>query len=291
MYPWLDRAGRLSPLKLVVFVLTLAPGLLIAGQWWAGALEPKPVGAAIRETGEWAVRFLLLSLAVTPLRRIGNWPRLILVRRMLGVAVAAYVTIHLALYVVDLRYDLAKVASEIVLRIYLAIGFAALLGVVALGTTSTDAAIRRMGATRWNRLHKTVYAIGVLALVHDFMQSKLDVSQPALMAGLFILLMAYRIVHRFGAPSTPLSLLLGAVAAALLTGATEAAWYALATGVPPERVLWANLAIDVAIRPMWWVLAVGLCAAVVNVLRVGVADPRPGARLGRREVLDASAAS
>ena len=136
-FPWNDRAGRLSPLKLATFVLLLMPGLYLAGAFYADALGAKPVTAAIHDSGKWAVRILLFTLAVSPMRRIADWPRLILIRRMLGLAVLAYALIHLGLYIADQNFKLGAVASEIALRLYLTIGFVALVGLVVLGATST----------------------------------------------------------------------------------------------------------------------------------------------------------
>ena len=132
-FPWLDRAGRLSGLKLVAFLACIGPALYLALAYERDALGAKPITALIHGTGEWTVRFLLASLAVSPLRRIADWPKLINLRRMLGVTVAAYALAHLALYVVDQNFVLTKVVSEIVLRTYLTIGFVALLGLIALG--------------------------------------------------------------------------------------------------------------------------------------------------------------
>ena len=265
-FPWLDRAGRLSGLKLATFLLALAPGLWLAGAYALDALGAKPITALIHGTGEWAVRFLLLSLAVTPLRRIANLPKLILVRRMLGLTVLAYVLIHLTLYVVDQNFVLSKVVSEIVLRFYLTIGFVALVGLVVLGLTSTDGAIRRMGPA-WNRLHKIVYGIAVLGMIHYFLQAKIDVSAPVFWTGVFLLLMGWRGMQRFGVPTRPLPLVGLAIAAALLTALIEAAWYGLKSGVPASAVLGANLEFAYSIRPAWWVLAAGLTLPVANLLR------------------------
>ncbi|GAA4115156.1 sulfite oxidase heme-binding subunit YedZ [Aminobacter aganoensis] len=291
MKPWTDRAGKLSPLKAAAFVGTLVPALLLA--YYAatgfpsaaptgGLLGPRPFTAAIHHTGDWAIRFLLLSLAVTPLRRIGQWPKLILIRRMLGVAALCYALGHLVLYFFDQNWNVARVVSEIALRIYLTIGFVALLGLVALGATSTDAAISKLGRN-WNRLHKIVYGIGILAALHFFMQSKADVYEPTLMAGFFMLLMFYRLAHWRGLGLTsPWVLIAIAVAAALATVAVEAAWYGLATGVPPGRVLSANLQFSYSIRPAWWILATGLGAAVLGYVRsLGKADAPRGRRVAR----------
>lgn len=266
--PWLDRAGRLSPLKLATFAALFVPGLWIAAKLGLGMMGAKPLTAAIHQTGDWAVRFLVASLAITPLRRIGNWPQLILVRRMVGLAALAYATIHLGLYVVDQGFDLARVATEIALRVYLTIGFVALLGLAALGITSTDAMIRRMGAA-WHRLHKVVYALAALALLHYFLQTKLEVSSPVEWSGYLFLFLGHRLMQRAGWPTTPPTLAGLAVAAAVACALLEGAWYKLATGVPVPFVdiLAQNLDFSYEVRPPWFVLGVGLALALLNLVR------------------------
>ena len=186
MYPWNDYSGRLSPLKLVVFVALFVPAGWVAFAYGFGLLGARPLNEAIHQIGLWTIRLIFLALAVTPLRQILQWPRLILVRRMIGVAAFAYVLIHFSLYTASEAFDLAKVASEIVLRFYLTIGFAALLGLAALAATSTDGMVRRLGGKRWQLLHRLVYAIGVLAVIHYCFQSKLDRWEPTIMAGLLV---------------------------------------------------------------------------------------------------------
>lgn len=254
--PWRDRRGRLIPIKAVVLVLCCVPGLWIIGEWLTGNLGPRTLNAAILETGLWTVRFFLITLLVTPLRALFNWPRALLVRRMLGLATLAYGVAHLLLYVADQKFNLLTVASEIVLRFYLTIGFIALLGFAALGATSTDAAIRRMGAW-WKRLHRAGYAIGALALLHFFIQSKADVSEPTFMAGLFLWLLCWRAVPE-AARMKFLPLCGLAILAPLLTMAVEYAWYAIATRIPAQRVLMANLSIDAGLRPAHWVFVTAL---------------------------------
>lgn len=285
--PWTDRAGRFAPLKAAVFAALLVPGLwLVLALWTTGIaqrplLSARPITDAIHETGDWAIRFLWISLAVTPLRRIAQWPKLIQVRRMIGVGAFCYALAHFLLYMLDLKFALGRIASEIALRFYLTIGFVALLGLSALAATSTDAAIKRLGP-KWNLLHKAVYAIGVLAALHFFMQTKADVFEATIMAGLFALLMLYRVAHWRGLSLTSPVILAGiAVLAALLTVGFEYAWYAIATGVPPGRVLAANLAFSYSIRPAWWVLLVGLgvvALAAARLLFGGNAAPRGRAR-------------
>src|SRR5439155_4232256 len=228
MYPWQDYSGRLSPLKLAVFIALFLPGLWTAFAFGMGWLQPRPFTEAIHQVGLWMLRFLFIALAITPLRQIVQWPRLILVRRLVGVAAFAYGLAHISLFIADEKFNLAKVASEIVLRIYLTIGFTALLGLAALAATSTDALVRRLGARRWQRLHRIVYAIGLLAVIHYCMQSKLDLWEPTIMAGVYAWLMGYRMLVRFVAVRGRLPLAwVGALSfvVPVLTALGEAAYF------------------------------------------------------------------
>jgi sulfoxide reductase heme-binding subunit YedZ len=271
--PWNDRAGKLSGLRLAVFLGCIAPMAWLVWQLATGNAGSKPLTHAIHESGDWAVRLLLLSLLVTPLRSLADWPRLIAVRRMIGLAALSYVLAHLAFYVAEQGYDLAKVAGEIVRRFYLTIGTLALAGLLALGVTSTDGMVRRLGAVRWNRLHATVYLLTALALLHFLLQRKLEVYEPILMSGLFLWLMGFRALRR-QAPGAGLPGLLALSAgAALATALLEAAWYAGMTGAMASRVLAANLDFTFEIRPAWWVLATGLALAGLYAAR-GRSDRR-----------------
>ncbi|HEX2150490.1 MAG TPA: ferric reductase-like transmembrane domain-containing protein, partial [Stellaceae bacterium] len=142
-YPWKDRNGRTAPLKLAVFIALFVPALWIAVAFAFGWLGPRPFDEAIHQLGLWTIRLIFLALAITPLRHILQWSRLLLVRRMIGVAAFAYAIGHLGLYAADQAFDLTKIATETALRIYLTIGFAAVLGLAALAATSTDGMIRR----------------------------------------------------------------------------------------------------------------------------------------------------
>lgn len=265
-YPWNDRAGKLSAIKIAALIAAFIPLVLIIAGYNANILGPRPITQAIHETGDWAIRFLLISLAVSPLRNITRWTKLVLIRRILGVTALAYAALHFSLYVLDQNFNLLRVASEIWLRIYLLIGFITLLGLTALGVTSTDAMIRRMGKN-WNRLHRLAYPLAALGVLHFFMQSKADVTEATLMAGFLITLMLYRAAHaRDIRLSSVWTLMVIAVLAALGTALAEYGWFALATRIPPTRVLFANLSFGYSIRPMWWVLG----AALVPALWVGI---------------------
>ena len=279
-FPWLDRSGRVSALKLAVFAALFAPAVWIAVQYDLGWLDSDAVKSVIHESGLWAVRILLVSLAVSPLRRIGGWNKLIAVRRMLGVAVLFYVLGHFALYIVQQRFDLVHVACEIALRFYLTVGFVALLGLSALGATSTDAMIRRIGPARWNRLHALAYPVGALALLHYMLQSKLDVGAPMLLAGLFLWLMGWRLLNRFKRGESLAALVGLAVAAAALTAQGEAGWDPIRNGIDVADVLSADLSLDDGLRPVWFVLVAGLAVAALRAARpLWNRRPQPGRRL------------
>jgi methionine sulfoxide reductase heme-binding subunit len=272
-----ENSGRWSPDKIAAFAIAAAPALWLVGLALFDQLGPRPVTEAIHFSGRWAVRLLLLSLAITPLRQLVPFGKPLLARRTLGVAACCYAVLHLALYVVDLKFDLAKVASEIVLRFYLTIGFVALIGLIALGVTSTDAAIRRLGR-RWNTLHRAAYVIAFLGILHFMLQKKLDIYEPTLMAGFLMWLLGYRIWRRSGALGMPQLVVLG-IASAAATAVLEALWYQAMTGVGPLRVLEANLMFDVMIRPVWWVLAVSQMVCVAYALaRWWGPTPRPRLR-------------
>lgn len=273
MRPWLDRAGRFSALKAIVFALLWVPGLVLAWRLAMGGLGARPIQAVSLETGEWTIRLLLLTLAVTPLRQLWRWPGIAVLRRMIGVGAFAYAAVHLAAFAADKSFDLPVIVTEIVSRVYLAIGAVALAGLAALAATSTDGMVRRLGGRAWRRLHRLVYAIAILGTVHFFLQAKLEVVQPIVMAGLLAWLLACRLLP---ADQTPLrrvamaGLLAGAVGLAALGG--EMIYYWLAFHADPARLLAATLSLRSGLRPGWIVLAVTLLVTAAGAVRL--ARPR-----------------
>lgn len=277
--PWRDRRGRFLPFKAAVLMSLLIPGALY-GLWLAnGNLGGRPIIEAIHGTGLWAIRFLLISLAITPFARALDWPTLLLVRRNVGVASACYAVAHLCLYVVDQKFVLTTVISEIALRFYLTIGFAALLVLLSLAATSTDAWVKKLGRN-WKRLHRLAYPLAAVALLHFYIQSKLNVAEPVFVSGLFVWLMAWRAVpetwRRKQSVAVTAAVYSGlAIVAGLATAGLEFAWYGLATKINPWRVLYANESIARGLRPAHWVFVVAASLAVVFVARrlSGAATP------------------
>jgi methionine sulfoxide reductase heme-binding subunit len=283
-WPWHDYGGRLAPLKLAVFTALFAPGLWVALAYSQGWLGARPLNEAIREIGLWTIRLIFLALAVTPLRQILDWPRLILVRRMIGVAAFAYVVAHLSLYAAQQAFDLGFVASEILRRVYLTIGFTALLGLAALAATSTDGMVRRLGGKAWQRLHRLVYVIGILAVIHFSFQSKLGEWEPTVMAGLLGWLLGYRLLARLlGARrGLPLYWVVGlGLLAAAGTALGEALYFHLKFHAPILRVLDADVSLATGVRPAPVVLAIAAAVTAAGALR------RVAAR-GRKRPVDTS---
>lgn len=263
--PWLDRSGRVSAFKTAVFLALLLPGAYVAWQLAAGAYA-RPNILANHDLGLWSIRLLFVSLAITPLRQVARLAKLALVRRMIGVASFAYAFAHFVFYALDKSLQWGVIASEIVLRYYLTIGFAGLVILLLLAGTSTDKMVRRLGGRRWSALHRLAYAAGALAVVHFFIQMKADVTEPFVMGGFFAWLMLYRVLARRGSVSL-LALVALAVAVCCLTAGAEAVYYHLKTGTDISRVLLANLSVHIGPRPAWLVGGAGLAVALIGLLR------------------------
>ena len=259
--PWTDRSGHFSPLKTAILALSAIPAGLLVVQWLTDNLGPEPAKAAVHASGLWTIRFLLLTLAVTPLRHLGYWPRVSLLRRQLGLTTLCYAIAHLALYAIWQDFDLSHIAAEIALRVYLTIGFAALVGLCVLGITSTDGWLRRL-KHNWKRLHRIVFLIAILGSLHFFMQAKVDVGQAVMLAGFLLWLLTWRLLPVKSHLSFPVLLAL-APATALATALLEFTWYGVATGVDPMRVLQANLSFAAGIRPAIWAGLAALTIAAV----------------------------
>jgi sulfoxide reductase heme-binding subunit YedZ len=248
-------------LRLVTLILLCLPALDLAWRWYTDDLGARPVTEATHITGDWTVVFLLCSLALTPARGVFNWMPLIQVRRRVGVAAALYAGAHFLIYVYDQKWDLVVVTLEIIKRFYLTIGFAALLMLAALAITSTNGWQKRL-KRNWKRLHWLIYPAAVLAILHFFIQSKNNVGEATVAAGLFAWLMIWRWMPA-KLRTSYLGLILLALAGTVGALVFEIGWYGLVKHVDPMRILSASVDPDLAPRPAHKVLAAGLATIVL----------------------------
>lgn len=185
---------QVAALKVAVFVLALGPfAYLLCGLFldWLGA---NPAEYITRSTGDWTLRFLLITLAVTPLRKFTGWSQLARFRRMLGLYAFFYVCLHLLSYVAfDQVFDVAEILRDIAKRPFITVGFTAFVLLIPLAVTSTNAMVKRLGAQRWMKLHRLVYLIGILGVIHFWMMVKRDITEPAIYAFILALLLGYRV--------------------------------------------------------------------------------------------------
>ena len=158
-----------------------------------GDLGVNPAETVQLETGRWSLKFLLLSLAVTPARRLTGWNPVIQFRRMLGLFAFFYATLHLLAYwSFDLGFALAAIPGDVLKRPFIALGFAAFVLLVPLALTSTKGWIRRLGK-RWSQLHRLVYVAALLAVIHFALKVKVFTGDPVLYAGILAVLLAFRL--------------------------------------------------------------------------------------------------
>lgn len=182
-------------LKSLTFVISLAPLGWYAWGVTTDALGANPIEAVTRGLGTWALNFLLITLLITPLRHYAKWTWPINLRRMLGLYVFFYASLHLAAYLwLDQFFDWMAIAKDILKRPFITVGIAAFLLLVPLAATSTDAAIRKLGGRRWQQLHRSVYAVGALAVLHYLWMVKADLKKPLIYVTLLTLLLGLRIL-------------------------------------------------------------------------------------------------
>jgi len=182
--------------KPLVFALALLPFAWLFYGAFTNNLGANPAEHLIRATGDWTLRFLCIVLAVTPLRVISGTPALARFRRMLGLFTYFYVLIHLLSYSwFDMSFDVPEIIADIIKRPFILVGFSAFLLLTPLAATSFNAAIKKMGARRWQLLHKLVYLIAGLGLLHFFwMRSgKNDFAEVFVYAGIIALLLGWRV--------------------------------------------------------------------------------------------------
>jgi methionine sulfoxide reductase heme-binding subunit len=187
--------------KPLLFALALLPLAWLVWRAVNDTLGANPAEALIRSTGDWTIRMLCATLAVTPLRQLTGWHALARLRRMLGLFTFFYGLMHfLAFAWLDMGLDLAAIVADIPKRPFILVGTAALLLMLPLAATSFNAAIKALGAARWQALHRAVYAVAVLAVLHFFwMRSgKNDFAEVAIYAAIVAALLGWRAWRRYG---------------------------------------------------------------------------------------------
>src|SRR5882757_234988 len=187
--------------RLLVLINCAVPAALLGWDAWHHQLGANPVNFAILTTGLLALIFLLLTLLVTPLRKISGWNWLIFSRRTLGLYAFFYALAHfLIFFSLDRGFSVSSTLSEMVKRKYLIVGGTALLAMVPLAVTSTNAMIKRLGGKRWRALHRLAYVAAIAGVLHFYMQVKADVRRPLLFAAVLTVLLGYRLVVYFQRP-------------------------------------------------------------------------------------------
>ena len=181
--------------KPFVFAVCLAPLAWLVWRAAMGGLGANPIEASNRFLGDWALRFLMITLAITPARVVFGAPPLIRFRRMLGLFAFAYVCLHLTSYVVlDQFFNWGEIWKDIVKRNFITVGMTGFVLLIPLAATSTNAMVRRLGGRRWRNLHRLVYVVAVAAVVHFYMMVKADVREPLVYAAIVAVLLGFRIV-------------------------------------------------------------------------------------------------
>lgn len=185
--------------KPAVFTCCMLPLAWLAWTAASGGLGANPIEAVNRFLGDWALRFLLISLMISPLRDISGWAFLMRFRRMLGLFAFAYVALHLLSWAgLDQFFAWTHIWGDIVKRPYITIGMGAFLLLIPLAATSTAKMIKRLGAKRWKRLHMLVYPAAALGCLHFFMMVKADIREPLIYAIVLAALLGWRLATRAG---------------------------------------------------------------------------------------------
>jgi sulfoxide reductase heme-binding subunit YedZ len=266
IWPWQDRQRRFSWLKAGAFALVLLPAIRFAYQFATREYGYLPIafGNMTYWSGVWATVILLLALAVTPAMTILRWPALVDVRRMIGVTALVYTIVHVVLYFGLRSWNFATIANETVTRLTLAVATLSTIGLVVLGATSLDAAIRRMGTRNWQRLHNTNYVISGLAILHVAL-ARGTYPEQYLLSGIFAWLMAWRVLARYRLGADALALALLAITSCLFTALLEAGFLWGRRGYDPLATLYNNFnpaMLEIGIPAAWQVLGLGLLFAL-----------------------------
>jgi sulfoxide reductase heme-binding subunit YedZ len=195
----MTKAWQQAGLKVSIFGAGLCPLAILAWQALTGNLGANPIDEITGQTGIWTLRLLLITLAVTPARRLTGWNRLIQFRRMLGLFAFFYGSLHFVTYIwLDQFFAIAEIIADVMQRPFITVGFASFVLLIPLAVTSTTAMIKRLGGKWWQRLHRLVYAIAIGGVVHYLWLVKADIRQPLIYGSILGVLLAYRLWGIYG---------------------------------------------------------------------------------------------
>jgi sulfoxide reductase heme-binding subunit YedZ len=188
---------QLAAVKAGLFLLCLAPLARLGWGVWQDALGANPIEAIQRGLGTWALNLLVITLCLTPLRRLSGWTWLIRLRRMLGLYTFFYAALHFLSYLwLDQFFDWDAIGRDILKRPFITVGFAAFVLLIPLAATSNRLALRRLGGRRWQTLHRAIYPIAIFGVIHYWWLVKRDVATPALYALAVLVLLGLRALWR-----------------------------------------------------------------------------------------------
>jgi methionine sulfoxide reductase heme-binding subunit len=267
VWPWQDRKGRFSWLKGITFALMVGVAARFFWQAYGAGdygMFPIALGGMTFWSGVWATVILLAALAVTPAAKIMRWPAVIDVRRMIGVTALFYTLGHIVIYFALRMWNFTFILNEVATQLSLILATLSTVGLVSLGVTSTDGSIRRMGAANWQRLHNLTYLISALALLHVVLARGTYTEQYTL-TGVFVWLMVWRLLARYGRATDPVALLLLALGCAVFTALLEAGFLFVRRSYELSWTLGNNFnpaMLDVFVPPAWQVLGMGLAVAL-----------------------------
>jgi sulfoxide reductase heme-binding subunit YedZ len=181
--------------KALLFLLCLVPFLNLCWRYYQQDLTPNPVEFITHQTGDWTIRFILITLTVTPLRGLLNQPQLIRFRRMFGLFAFFYACLHFTTYIwLDKVFDISEIWKDVWKRTFITAGFTGFVLMIPLALTSTDGWVRRLGYRRWQLLHRLVYFTALAGVIHYYWLVKSDIRLPLMYGAILAVLMLYRLV-------------------------------------------------------------------------------------------------
>jgi len=187
-----------TQLKAALFLASLIPFIRLIWYGYSSQLGANPIEFITRSLGTWTLVFILITLTITPLRKLSGWSWLIKLRRMAGLFAFFYALLHFITYIwLDQFFDLNSIYKDVIKRPFITIGFTAFILLIPLALTSTNAMMKKLGGKRWQLLHRFIYLTAIFAVVHYWWLVKKDITQPLIYAAILAILLGYRVWIRW----------------------------------------------------------------------------------------------